>query len=176
MLMIRDVIAFALRYCHWTSNRRCLPDIPFRPTARPSPNANSPALCVSSFSSAETSISPPFAWAAMRAARMTFLPKKSSASLSASPVCGLVTFGEGALDIDGALQSPAGALERQHEAVALRLHLEPLVGRDSLAHDGVVLAQQLQPALVAEALRDGCGALDVAEHDGDGAVGRGVGA
>src|SRR3990170_8712180 len=70
-----------------TSNSRCLPDIPFRPTARPSPNANPPALSVSSFISDDTRISPPTACDATRAARFTCFPKKSSPSLIASPVC-----------------------------------------------------------------------------------------
>ena len=50
----------------------------------------------------------------------------------------IVVSGEGALDLDGTLESAAGALEGDHEAVALRLHLEAVVGRKLLANDGVV--------------------------------------
>ena len=68
---------------------------------------------------------------------------------SAELVCGLVTVGEGALDLDRALEGAAGAPEREREAVALRLHLGALVACDSLAHDRVIFSQELQPALVA---------------------------
>src|SRR3972149_3059320 len=85
-----------------------------------------------------------------------------------------VALSEGPLDVDGTLQRLAGALEGEHEAVALALYLEAAVGLPLLAHDGVVLPQQLQPALVAEPVVHGRRALDVAEHDRDGAVRRGV--
>ena len=60
--------------------------MPFSSTYRPSPNGMSPALSVSSFSTEDTRISPPRALAVMRAAKITFLPKKSSDSLITSPV------------------------------------------------------------------------------------------
>ncbi len=82
--------------------------------------------------------------------------------------------GEGTLDIDGALEGAADALEGQHEPVTLRLHLEALAGCHLLPDDGVVAAEQLQPAPVAQALGHLGGALDVGEEDGDGAVGGGV--
>ena len=47
---------------------------------------NSPADSVSAFSKPETRISSPWAAPPMRAARLTCVPKKSSASLMASPV------------------------------------------------------------------------------------------
>src|SRR3990170_8442687 len=78
-----------------------------------------------------------------------------------------VAFGEGALDGGGALEGATGALEGDHEAIALGLHLEAAVRLHLAPHDGVVLPQHLQPALVAQALVDGRGTLDVAKHDGD---------
>src|SRR3990172_6540066 len=81
-----------------------------------------------------------------------------------------IALSEGALDVDGALKRPPRRLERQHEAVALALHLEAAVRIHLLPHDGVVPPQDLQPLLVAEAFVDGGRSLDVAEHYGDGAV------
>ena len=51
---------------------------------------------------------------------------------------------------------------------------KPPCGLDLLADDGVVLAQHLHELRVAEAVGHRGGAFDVAEHDRDGAVGRGV--
>src|SRR5207248_3658225 len=48
------------------------------------------------------------------------------------------------------------------------------LGRDLLAHDRLVVPEELVGAAVAEALVEGGESLDVAEQDGDRAVGRGV--
>lgn len=64
--------------------------------------------------------------------------------------------------------SPFGSLLRP------RLHLVAAVRRDLLADDAVVLAQHLQPPLVAEALGHLRRALDIAEENRHCAVGGGV--
>ena len=82
--------------------------------------------------------------------------------------------GERALDGDGAVEALLRGLEGDHEAVAHGLHFVAVVGLELLADEGVVLAQELLPRLVAEALGEHGRVFDVAEHDRDGAVGRGV--
>ena len=78
--------------------------------------------------------------------------------------------GQRALDGDRALDSVARARERDHEAVALRLHLEAAVHPHLVPHDLVVLAQELEEGLVAEPLVQLRRTLDVAEQDRDSAV------
>ena len=88
----------------------------------------------------------------------------------------LVPFGEGELDRDGAVEPLTRGLECDHEAVALVLDLEAAVLGELGADDGVVVADDLHELLVAEAVGHLRGPFDVAEHDGHGAVRRGVGA
>src|SRR3972149_11377160 len=63
-----------IAYPHTTSYTLCCPLSPFSSTLRPSPNVRPTALSVSSLSSDDTRISPPCAWPAMRAARITAFP------------------------------------------------------------------------------------------------------
>ncbi len=76
------------------------------------------------------------------------------------------------LHLDRTGQRGARAHEGEHEAVALRLHLRAVVRLHQLAHDPVVLAEQGEPRLVAEALDHLRRAFDVAEQDRDRPVGR----
>ena len=119
----------------------------------------------------------------MRAASTTLRPKKSSRSRIASPVWSPIRTRTGSsgtaslareavLDRDRAAHRGARAREREHEAVALRLHLEAAVLAHLGADHGVVRPQHLEPAPVAEPLVHLGGALDVAEQDRDRAVGR----
>ena len=73
-----------------------------------------------------------------------------------------------------ARQRLPGRLKRHHEAVAFALHFEAPVGLHLLSDDGVVLAEDVHEPRVAQPVRQRGGAFDVAEHDGDGAVGRRV--
>ncbi len=82
--------------------------------------------------------------------------------------------GEGLLHVHRTADGVAGGLKGDHEGVALGLHLEAVVAADGFAHEAVVLAQQLHPAVVAEFDVERRRALDVAEEDGDGAVRRGA--
>ena len=175
---------------HSARKTRWVPARPFSSSSRPSSKlrARCPPAGGLGASTSETRISPPPAWAAIRAARITFLPKKSPSSAITSPVCRPIrtrrvsasrprlALREGALDLDRALERLARIGEGEHEAVALALHLVALVAADLLAEDRVVLAQHLEPALVAEPLGEDRRVLDVAEEDRHGAVGRGVGA
>ena len=80
------------------------------------------------------------------------------------------------LDRDGAQDRPPRAREDDHEAVALRLHLEAPIGAHLLADDGAVGTQHLLRAGVAEPLGHRRVTLDVGEEDGHRPVGRGVAA
>ncbi len=113
-----------------------------------------------SWTSEETTISPPLADEAMRAAYATACPKKSSASRSASPTCSpirtrtgepgsLEALGDASLDRDRTSDGRARRREGEHEAVALVLHdRAPEFGRRVLQH-AVVGAQHVEPPLVA---------------------------
>src|SRR4029453_6201165 len=81
-----------------------------------------------------------------------------------------ISFRKGPLDPDRATHGVTGRREGQHEAVTLRLHLEPRVDRGLGSHDLVVLAQQGHPLAVAEPLCELCRPLDVREQDRRGAV------
>jgi hypothetical protein len=59
--------------------------------------------------------------------------------------------GHGSLDIHGAFQRPACAAECQHESITLALYLEAAVFMDLMSDERLVLAQNLEPALVADA-------------------------
>ena len=75
------------------------------------------------------------------------------------------------LDVDGAAQGAGHAAEGHHEAVPLDADLASAVAGDGVAHDAVVLAQDLARGLVAQPLGH-AGVVDhVAEEDRDGAVG-----
>src|SRR3990172_6336695 len=76
-----------------------------------------------------------------------------------------VAGGEGLLDGDGALEGARGGREGGHDAVAGVLDLGAAVGLEGVADDGVVAAEELLRAVVAEALGEGGGALHVGEQD-----------
>jgi len=71
-------------YSHLIACNAWKPESPFSSTSRWSPKWMSPLLWANSLINDDTRISPPRACAAMRDAKMTFLPKKSSASLAGS--------------------------------------------------------------------------------------------
>ena len=80
--------------------------------------------------------------------------------------------GDRPLGRDRAGDRVAGAPEGEHEPVALCLHLVTAVPPQLLAHEPVVLFEDVQPAAVSEPLVEGGGALDVGEHEGERPVGR----
>src|SRR5687768_2623798 len=78
--------------------------------------------------------------------------------------------GDGILDPARTLDGTPRAGEGDHEAVALRLDLEPAAGLDLIAYEPVVRPQQLEPTHVAKALVQRGRPLYVREEDGDRAV------
>src|SRR5580704_13073526 len=83
-----------------------------------------------------------------------------------------VAKGQVTLDSDSAVQGTAGAAERNHEPIALDFDLmSPRTG-DSLANDAVVLPKDVHGPPVAQLLGDRGESFDIAEHDGDRALGQ----
>ena len=69
-------------------------------------------------------------------------------------------------------QRERGGRKREHEAVALRFHDETAVLLGGVAHDAVMPPEHAQELGVAKPIEQHRRRFDVAEHDGDGAVGR----
>ena len=86
----------------------------------------------------------------------------------------VVVSGEPLLNGDGALQRATGARKGHHEAVALRLDLEPSEHRDLLADHVVVGAQHVLRPPVPQPLRHGGRTFDIGEEDCDGSIRCGV--
>src|SRR5207237_5148308 len=81
-------------------------------------------------------------------------------------LCGaLVSSNQHLLNSRRARKRVPRALEGDHEPVSLALNLEAAVSLDLLAYDRIVFAEEFHEPRVAEAVRYGSGALDVAEHD-----------
>ena len=57
-----------------------------------------------------------------------------------------------------------------HEAVALALDLESLIGGDLFSDNGIVDSQHTLSPYIAQPLSHGRGVHDIREKDGDGAV------
>src|SRR5438132_3691568 len=90
-------------------------------------------------------------------------------------LCGaLVSSNQHLLNSRRACQRLPRALKGDHKPVALALHLEAAVSLDLLAYDRIVFAEEFHEPRVAEPVGHGGGAFDIAEHDRDGTVRRGV--
>ena len=74
-----------------------------------------------------------------------------------------------ALSLDGRGHGVTGSREDEEERVSLGVHLDALRGRERLAHDPSVRAQDLGVP-VAEALQELGRLLDVGEREGDGSL------
>ena len=85
-----------------------------------------------------------------------------------------VVSSERLLNGDSALLGQPGAGEGHHEAAALGLDLEPLMGHDLLTDDDVVCSEELPASLSPSRSVRGGEILDVGEHDRYQAVGGGV--
>ena len=70
------------------------------------------------------------------------------------------------------MQPGVGTVEGGHEPVVFDGHDLTVVMTDDLAHEHVVVAEQLGPLLWAKALSDLLRVVDVAEHQGQRAIGR----